>query len=218
MFHPWFFAPYDSSSMLYCIFSSTKSGKTLFVCCAASLRSCNKFNRPIQLVTFSFAGQKGATPLPAQLLHPSSHPTVLSHFRHVGQNHLHIPWQPVSGRFFFPALAEPEPLLLSVLPGPQWLGVLPSTLVSALAEEPPLQYSFATGHFHPDCARYQLSIHSTQHDASTYAHVGLNAAAGCSSTVFMAESACPSVTLVRLSVCARYLVVFPGFFLFNTVR
>ena len=68
------------------------------------------------------------------------------------------------------------------------------------------------------CARYQLSIHSTQHDASTSDHVALSAAAAYSSTVSAAASACPSRTFVRLSVCVRYPVVFPGFSLFGTAR
>ena len=68
------------------------------------------------------------------------------------------------------------------------------------------------------CARYQLSIHSMQHDASTSDHVALSAAAACSSTVSAVACACPSRTFVRLSVCVRYPVVFPGFFLFGTAR
>ena len=38
-------------------------------------------------------------------------------------------------------------MLLCMLPGPQWLGVLPSRLVSAVAEVLPWQYSFATYDF-----------------------------------------------------------------------
>ena len=68
------------------------------------------------------------------------------------------------------------------------------------------------------CARYQLSIHSTQQDASTRVHVALSADAAYSSTVSAAASACPSRTFVRLFVCVRYPVVFPGFLLFGTAR
>ena len=60
--------------------------------------------------------------------------------------------------------------------------------------------------------------HSRQQDAITNAHVVLYAAAAFSTTVFTAESACPSLTSVRLVACYRYLAVFSGFLLFGTAR
>ena len=129
------------------MFWSTNGGKTLFVCCALSFANCNKFNRHAPQATFSPTGQTGAKPVPPRLLYPSSHPTVPSHFQYLVHNNPHIPCHTEFGRFSFRAVAEPAPLSLCVLPGPQWLRVLPSKLVSALAEVQPLQYSLATGHF-----------------------------------------------------------------------
>ena len=129
------------------MFLSTNSGTTLFVCCATSFAKCNKFNRPTPPVTFSLTGQTGATPVPAQSLHPSSHPTVLSRFRCLVHTHLHTPCHAKSGGFFVHAVAEPLRLSLSVLPGPKWLDVLPSMWASVSVEVLPLQYSSATGHF-----------------------------------------------------------------------
>ena len=91
-------------------------------------------------------GQTGATPVPAQSLYPSSHPTVLSGFRCLVHNHPHTPCHAESVGFSFHAVAEPVRLSLSMLPGPQWLAVLPSTWASVSVEVLPWQYSFATGH------------------------------------------------------------------------
>ena len=92
-------------------------------------------------------GQTGATTVPSQSLHPSSDPTVLSRFRCLVHTNLHTPCHAKSGGFFVHAVAEPLRLSLSVLPGPQWLDVLPNTWASASVEVLPLQYSFVTGHF-----------------------------------------------------------------------
>ena len=54
MFRPWIFAQYNSVSILQHMFSSSNSGKTLFVCCTVSFANYNKFNRPIPPVAFSF--------------------------------------------------------------------------------------------------------------------------------------------------------------------
>ena len=85
--------------------------------------------------------------MPTRLFYSSSHPTVPSHFRYLVHNRPHIPCHAASGRFSFRAVAEPTPLSLCMLPGPQCLGILPSTLVSALAEVLLLQYIFAIGQF-----------------------------------------------------------------------
>ena len=78
--------------------------------------------------------------------YPSSHPTVLSRFRCLVHNHPHTQCHAESGGFSFHAVAEPLRLSLSVLPGPQWLDVLPSTWAFVSVEVLPLQNSFATGH------------------------------------------------------------------------
>ena len=80
-------------------------------------------------------------------LHPSSHPTVLSRFRCLVYTHLHTPCQAKSAGFFVHVVAEPLPLSLSALPGPQRLDVLPNTWASTSVEVLPLQYSFVTSHF-----------------------------------------------------------------------
>ena len=158
--------------------------------------------------------------MPAQSLYPFSHPPVLSRFPYLAHNHPHTPCHAESGGFPLHVVAEPVQLSLSVLQDRQWLDVLPSTWASVSVEVLPLQYSFATGHFGcvVYCARYRLSVNGTQHDASTIVDVALSAAAACSSTVSAEASACPSRTLVCLSVCVRYSVVFSGFLLFGTGR
>ena len=113
--------------------------------------------RPLQSVTSLtdqhhklpslWTGQTGATPVPVQSLHPSSHPTALSRFQRLVYTHLHTPCHAMSGGFSVHAVAEPLRLSLSVLPVPQWLDVLPNTWASVSVEVLPLQYSFATGHF-----------------------------------------------------------------------
>ena len=98
-------------------------------------------------VPFLLTGQTGATPVPSQSLYPFSHPTVLSRFRYLVHNHPHTSCHAESGGFSFHAVAEPVRVSLSVLPGPEWLDVLPSTWASVSVEVLQLQYSFATGHF-----------------------------------------------------------------------
>ena len=131
----------------------------------------------------------------------------------------HISCHTESGRFSFRGIAEPAPLLLFVLLGPQWLGVLRSTLISALAEVLPLQCSFASAHFRLGVSCIVPGIsggYTARNTMQAPMSVALKGAAAYSSTVFFAASACPSRTLVRLSVCVRYLVVFRGFLLFGT--
>ena len=98
---------------------------------------------------FLLTGQMCATSVPAQSLYPFSHPTVLSRFWYLVHNHPHNSCHTESGGLSFHAVAEPVRLSLSVLPGPHWLGVLPSTWASVSVEVLQLQYSFATGHFCP---------------------------------------------------------------------
>ena len=96
---------------------------------------------------FLLTGQTGTTSVPAQSLHPSSHSTVLSRFRCLLHTHLHTPCHAKSEGFYVHAVAEPLQLSLSVLPGPQWLDVLPNMWAFVPVEVLPLQYSFATGYF-----------------------------------------------------------------------
>ena len=106
--------------------------------------------------------------MPPQSLHRSSHPTVLSRFWSLVHTHLHTPCHAKSGGFFVHAVAEPLRRSLSLLPGPQWLDVLPNTWTSASVEVLPLQYSFVTGHFRQGvlCIVLGTSCLSTAHNTT----------------------------------------------------
>ena len=147
MFHHCFLAQYNSYvSCSVCFRQPTAAKPCSSVVLCPSQTATGLTDRHCRL-PFFLDRANNATPVPARLLHLSSHPTVLSHSRYLVHNHPHIPCHAESRRFPFRAVAEPVRLSLCVLPGPQWLGVLPSTLVSALVEELPLPYSFATDHF-----------------------------------------------------------------------
>ena len=129
------------------MFLSTNSAETLFVCWAASFAKCNKFNRPTPPVTFSFdranGRHTGACRVLASLITSNGALTFPVSCAHLSA----YPMSRKSGGLFLYAVAEPLRLSLSVLPGPQWLDVVPNTWASASAEVLLLQYSFVTGHF-----------------------------------------------------------------------